>query len=189
MIGAIFGCLGARSVLAYDEFNRSDGALGVDQVGNSWESIEGTIRISSNKAKGTVSGTNYAAIDSKKSNCVVAADIAWFTGETVALVARGTGSSSNDQMRVRITGTVITITKRIGGTNTDIATYNYTWTSGASHNIKLSCIGDNFGCYLDDALILSANNSNALASNTYVGILVSKSGVPASTFDNLIATK
>ena len=173
-------------VLASDTFTRANGTLGNAEVGGAWAVPEGTFAVSSNKAKGTAVGTSYAVLQLTQLNYSISADITWYTGDTIALVFRGTGTNSDDQMRIRFIAGTLSITRRLAGTNVDIATYSYTWSSGSSHNIKAVCNGNTFTCYLDGTQVMTATDDNTTKSNLYVGLLSSKSGsAPATTFDNL----
>lgn len=183
----MMACVNGRRTIASDTFTRSNGAIGTAELGGAWVVPVGSVNVSSNQAKGTSNNSNYAALLIPQLDYEVSADVTWYTGEILAIVLRGSSSNDDSQMRARIIGTEITITKRLSGTNTTLATYSSTWTSGTTKNVKISCYGNVFTCYLNGTQILTATDDNATKTQQYAGFLASKSAaVPASLFDNFL---
>lgn len=182
----MIGCLNGIRIAAYDRFDRANGALGTAEVGGAWSSVSGTCAIASNKAKGTTSGaSNIAALECSVTEQDVSASVVWYTGETASLLCRV--SDANNYMRVRVDGTTLQVFRVVSGSSTSIATYSYTWTSGAAHKLSIKCAANTFYVLIDDALVITVTDDNATKTYTKAGFVAFKTGaVPESTFDNFM---
>lgn len=185
----MMACLSGRRVLAQDSFDRSNGALGNADIGGAWTVSEGTFAIATNKAKATANAVRSCAVLlMPQLDYEISCDITWYTGDIAIIVARSTNANANDQIRARVSGTTILLQKIISDSGTTLgSSYSYTWSNGATHNIKLSCKGNDFIVYLDGTSVITATDDNATKTNQYAGLLASKTGaVPATLFDNLL---
>lgn len=184
----MIGCLGGRRPLASDTFNRPDGLIGTADVGGAWTINAGSFNVVSNKAKAATSGfTSVATLVISPLDYEVSADVTWSGDSRAAIVARCDSSGITNYMRLYTDGSSIVIGKIISNSATVLNSYSYAWTSGATHNLRLVCSGNNFYGYLDGVLVVSASDDNATKTLTNAGLLASPvSGVPTSLFDNFL---
>lgn len=183
---AVIAAAGAYFI-AKDGFDRANGPLGNAEVGGAWLVNNGSVTIVSNKAKGGTAGTtNMATLLMPQLDYDISVDFTWYSGEVISLVARSDASAGLNFMRIRYDGTKVEIYKVIAGVSTSLASYNYSWGSGATHNLRLSCRGNDFTGYLDGALVVSATSDNATKVNYRAGFgLYESGGTPASLADNV----
>lgn len=165
-------------VIIYDTFNRANGALGNAETGQAWQSdgsnttawvVSGNV---AKRASATTAVTDAAYIDCGKPDVTVSADITMTDySYSIQIFARMSGTSFNNCMSL-ILGRdgYLRIRKVIGGTVTNIASYAYSYVSGATHSCKLSCAGNTFKAYLDGELKITVDDDNALKTNTKVGM-------------------
>lgn len=175
--------------LAQDSFDRANGALGNAEIGGAWTINGGSVSIVSNQAKGgTSSTTNAATLVMLRLNYTVYADITWYTGEIVSIIARCDSSGISNHMRLRYDGTNLEITKVISGSSTTLATSALSWMSGTTKRLRFSCIGNDFVGSVDGVPVLTTTDDNATKTKYNVGFGLFKSGaVSASTANNFLA--
>lgn len=187
---------GVMKTIVFDSFDRANGYLGNAETGQAWLSNGSNTTawvVNGNVAKRyspTTAVTDSAYIDCGKSNVVVSADITisdYSLG--VYLVARMSGVSVDNCVALYLSRAgLVYIRKCISGTWTSLGQAAYSYVSGNTYSCELSCIGNTFNAYLNGELKVTAEDDNALKSNTKVGMyLPCESSAGFDWFNNFIA--
>lgn len=171
-----------------DTFNRSNGFLGNAETGQSWLSNGSATSawiVAENKAarsSATTSVNDVTYIDCGKFDVIVSADITLTTfSKGSRLVARMSGTSVDNSMSMRLypDGTV-----SILRSNTVIASSPFAFVFGSTYSCVFMCRGNVFLAYIDGVLKVSAEDDNALKTNTRVGMFLPCSDTGTDWFDN-----
>lgn len=184
----MMACLSSKRPLAIDSFDRANGALGTADLGGAWIANLGTFSITSNQAKETLSGgTSVATLTISQLDYDVSADITWYSGDTIGLIARCDSSGVENFMRLRYDGSTIDITKTVSSTLTVLNSYSFTWGNGTIRRLRFSCSGNKFIGYVDGVEVISTIDDNPTKTKYNAGMSAAKVGSAAQTlFNNLL---
>lgn len=175
-----------------DSFNRSNGNLGNADTGQAWLTGGAATTkwvVSSNVAKrasATTSVNDVAYIDCGKSDVIVSADITLTTSSSGSrLVARMSGTSVDNSMSMYLhPGGTVSIFRTISGSNSSIASAPFAFVGGSTYSCVFMCRGNVFSVYINGVLKVSAEDDNALKTNTRVGMFLPCSDTGTDWFDN-----
>lgn len=178
-----------------DLFDRANGNLGNADTGQAW--LTGGVAttawsVYSNHARrssATTSVNDVAYIDCGKFDVIISANIMITTySQGSCLVARMSGTSVDNCMRLYLhpTGTVV-IQKIISGSITNIAQAPFAFTSGNTYSCIFVCRGNVFSAYINSVLKVSAEDDNALKTNTRIGMFLPCTDYTSDWFDNFVA--
>ena len=166
--------------IAFDYFNRADGALGTADSGQAWLS-NGTNTtawvVSSNKAKRasvTNSVNDVAYIDSGRTDVTVSADITMGGySQGSHLVARMSGNNFDNSISMYLhPSNQVALRKRISGVDTFLGLTSFGYVLGTTYDCRIECKGNDFKIYINDVLKVSVTDDNALKTNTKVGMFL-----------------
>jgi len=171
----------------HDYFNREDSSiLGVSDTGQTWVQIQGALSIRNNTAKASATAMNSSEsmINSGLVDYNISVDFNYVSGNTTTLSFRSAGSSSNNKMFVQLTYSNMVMRRNIAGAVVTVGTYARTFSSG-TYNVRVNVKGNVFTVYVDDVLVLTVTDDNALKNYTGVGLYTySYNAVPTASFNN-----
>ena len=185
--------------IAFDYFNRANGALGTADSGQSWITPAETLSIVSNKAARTTAtpslGVN-AFLPTGAQAHVIDSDITLGSGDLAGLrVLSSTSSPEQNGWAVYFNGSDAYIVLFQSGGITTHATASFNWTAGATKHVKVSASQSgttiSIVAYVDGVSVVTSNYASAPTGTlTYAGLFLLKTGsAPTSTFDNVVITR
>lgn len=175
-------------VIAWDTFNRADGALGTSESGHTWEVLSGTWAIASNQATSTDGVFDTAAvIDPGEADVDVRAWMNYSGASRTGLVVRGIDSSNF--LFVARRDTDFRILKLDAGSSTQLAAASVTATAAdKGHLVRVRCVGNQIDAYLDDVRVtrhtLTGGDATKYGAATKVGLLSGNAGT--RTYDSFV---
>jgi len=189
----------SSGTIAFDYFNRANGALGTADSGQSWITPADTLSIVSNAAKRTASTPSYGAsafIDTGTQSHTIEADITMASDGGVGLrILSPTSAPDQNGWCIWFTASTAYTYLFSSGGHTGYSPVSYSWTSGVTKHVKVvaSQTGSNVSIYtyIDGTLIKTFNSTDApTGTMTLAGIFVLlTSGTPAQTIDNVVITR
>ena len=178
---AIIGA-GQQFGIVYDRFNRADGDIGTADSGQAW--LDGNGKIVSNQAM-LKSAQKYERISTGSIYDIsVEADIT-YNGVDCGLIARCQKFTDFAVYFYAKYGTTVILKQVYCGNTYSVGIAAFTWASGDTHHVKLSCYGNSAAGYVDGALLCSGSIDASLATRTYVGLYgVEASSSTVTKYDN-----
>ena len=182
--------------IAFDYFNRADGALGTADSGQAWVAPAETLAIASNVAARGTSTPAYGAtafLLAGTQSQTVEADIKLGSGDSAGLrVLAPSTTPEQNGWGIYFTETTARINLFYAGGSGNYATKSYTWAANATKRVKVIATQSGttvtISGYVDGALVISVTgNYGAAGTLTYAGMMILRaSGTPTSTIDNFV---
>jgi RHS repeat-associated protein len=149
-----------------DGFDRADDAI---TLGSSWIQQAGDIAVWHDQAADMGLGTSVATVAGiDQANEIVSGQVDVPEGQTIGLVARYSGSGNANYYFGTLSGSgAAEIGVSVGGTVTSLATATAPGTSG---NLRLEVVGDQLQLFLNNALLITVNDSTLTGAGS-VGII------------------
>ena len=180
---AVFSQL--QRAIIYDSFDRADAStLGDADSGQTW--IDGNGKIVSNQAM-LRSTQKYERIRPGSIYDVsVEADII-YNGVDCGLIARCLNFTDYAVYFYASSGANVIINQVYGGSTHCVGIASFTWASGDTHHMRLSCYGNSVAGYVDGTLLCSGAINASLASKPHVGLYaVEASSSTVTKYDNFM---
>jgi hypothetical protein len=174
------------TVVASDNFNRADGAIGTSVTGQVWNG--GTII--SNQVGFSTASTSYPNLDVGKSdNISIEMDLILPTiaSGTISGIAVRVNSSSNQALiyGATTTATKIGLVNTLSGATAVPAATNFTFVAGQPYRLKVEVTGNIYKCYLDGVLTHTYTDTTSTGiGNTKHGFCFYNTTVPRG--DNFV---
>ena len=186
--------------IAFDYFNRANGALGTSDGGQAWVTPTETLSIVSNKAaRGTSTPGHYGAsafIDIGAQSHTIEGDVTWNDGDGIGfrVLNPSTAPDQNGWVAYFYGGNVL-ISLISSGVASLKAYHSFTWASGTTKHMKVVAsqagADASIACYIDGVSVVTLNYATAPTGTlTYAGLHILNTGAaPTSTFDNVLITR